>query len=467
MPNRLPSGRSETTIAAVSTPIGRGGIHIVRISGPEARQVADTLFHGHQSLIESPSHTAHHGTIIDPSTGETLDDVVAVVMCAPHSYTCEDTVEISTHGSPYISSKLVELLVRNGVEHAKPGEFTLRAYLNGRLDLSQAEAVADLISARTESSHQVAMSQLEGNLSKRVNTLRDNLIKALSILEAYTDFPEEDINPAHLAQVTEAMQSADIDIRAMLATFETGRILKDGLVVPIVGPPNSGKSSLFNYLLDHDRAIVTSTPGTTRDTISEFVNIGGLPVELIDTAGIRDTSDPVEIAGVARSRQQMVSAGVIIGLIDCTEDDLPAIAHEMMNISVSAGMILAVNKTDLIDNFALQAIKASLPDDVLYISALTGEGIDKLKNAILSSTFPNGRLPEKDEVRVASDRHKSALEKAGEQLQTARTSLSESKSHEFVAFDLKLAVGHIEGIIGKITPDDILDKIFSSFCIGK
>jgi len=467
MPNRFPSGRSEPTIAAVSTPIGIGGIHIVRISGPEARQIADTLFRGRQSLIDSPSYTAHHGTILDPSTGETLDDVVAVVMCAPHSYTCEDTVEISTHGSPYISSKLVELLVRNGAEHAKPGEFTLRAFLNGRLDLSQAEAVADLIAARTESSHRVAISQLEGNLSKRVNALRDNLIKALSILEAYTDFPEEDIDSAHLAQVTEAMLSADVDIRAMLATFETGRILKDGLVVPIVGPPNSGKSSLFNYLLDHDRAIVTSIPGTTRDTISEFVNIGGLPVELIDTAGIHDTSDPIEIAGVARSKQQMVSADVIIGLVDCTEDDLSAVAHEIVNRTGTAGMILAVNKIDLIDNSALQAIKASLSNDVLYISALTGEGISKLKSAILSSTFPDGKLPEKDEVRVASERHKSALEKAAEQLQTARMSLSENKSHEFVAFDLKLAVGQIEEIIGKITPDDVLDRIFSNFCIGK
>lgn len=467
MPNKLPSGKSETTIAAVSTPTGRGGIHVVRISGPDAIRIADTLFHGRQPLIDSPSHAAHHGIIIDPSTSKTLDDVVAVVMRAPHSYTCEDTVEISTHGSPYISTRLVELLVSNGAEHAKPGEFTLRAFLNGRLDLSQAEAVADLIAARTESSHNAALSQLEGNLSKRVNTLRDNLIKALSILEAYTDFPEEDIEAAHVDQVDESLRNADDDIREMLATFETGRILKDGLVVPIVGPPNSGKSSLFNYLLDHDRAIVTSTPGTTRDTISEYVNVGGLPIELIDTAGIRDTSDPIELAGVARSKQQMVSADLIIGIVDCTEDDLPTIARDMVSRESSSKTILAINKIDLIDDISLRAIKASLSDKVLYISALTGEGIDELKGAILSSTFPDGKLPEKDEVRIATGRHKSAMEKAGKQLKVARESLSEGKSHEFVAFDLKLAIGHIEAIIGIVTPDDILDRIFSEFCIGK
>jgi tRNA modification GTPase len=467
MSNKAKNGASETTIVALSTPGGSGGIHVVRISGPNARQIADTLFAGSSKLTEVPSHTAHHGFIVDPAASEKLDDVVATVMLAPHSYTCDDTVEISTHGSPYISSRLVEMLVQQGAVHAEPGEFTLRAFLNGRLDLSQAEAVADLISAKTDSSHRVALSQLEGNLSERVNALRDNLITALSLLEAYTDFPEEEIEEAHLATVSDSMQRASEEIGHMLASFETGRILKDGLVVPIVGPPNSGKSSLFNYLLDHDRAIVTEIPGTTRDTISEYVSIGGLPVELIDTAGIRDTSDPIEVAGVARSRQQMVSADLLISLTDATASDVESAVREVRESAGSTRMICAVNKIDLPDRERIEAIKASLSDDIVYISALTGEGIDDLKQVILKSAFPDGKLPVKDEVRVASLRHKDALGKAAAQLKTAAESLIQNRSHEFVAFDLKLAVGSLEEIVGRVTSDDVLNEIFSNFCIGK
>jgi len=259
----------------------------VRLSGPETKAIADRVFDGSVALSTVATHTAHYGKIIDPESGAHLDDVIAVTMWEPRSYTCEDTVEFSTHGSPFISTQLVELLIRSGARLAEPGEFTLRAFLNGRIDLSQAEAIADLISADTKLSHRVAMSQLEGKVSEHVNALRDKLLQSLALIEAYTDFPEEEIDHLHFEQIESSMTAACEEIETLIGSFECGRILKDGLVVAIVGPPNAGKSSLFNQLLDHERTIVSSQPGTTRDSVSETVSIEGLMVELISSITTR------------------------------------------------------------------------------------------------------------------------------------------------------------------------------------
>jgi tRNA modification GTPase len=467
MSSRAKNLRSNDTIAAVATPSGVGGIHVVRLSGPDSRRIADSIFVGRTTLSEAPSHTAHHGNIVDRSTGKLLDDVIAVLMWEPRSYTCEDTVEFSTHGSPYISGRLVEMLIANGARLAEPGEFTLRAFLNGRLDLSQAEAVADLIAARTESGHRIALAQLAGNLSNLINQLRDNLLTSLSLLEAYTDFPEEDIELSHYQQVKTTVELARGEIDKLLNSFDTGRILRDGLRVPIIGPPNSGKSSLFNYLLDHDRAIVFSEPGTTRDTISECISIGGLTVQLTDTAGLHDSCDPVENAGVERSMKAIDRADVLIALVDGTSNDLVDAVAAMTKRSGNTPILCVVNKVDLLDDSEIEALRASLSAKTLYISALRGNGIEELRQAVLESVFPGGGLREDDEIRIASIRHKAALLNAKEQLGAVALALSEQRSHEFVAFDLKLAMASLGEITGEITADEVLNRIFSDFCIGK
>jgi tRNA modification GTPase len=339
--------------------------------------------------------------------------------------------------------------------------------LNGRLDLSQAEAVADLIAAKTESGHRIAMAQLEGNLSNLVNRLRDSLLKSLSILEAYTDFPEEDIEPSLLEQVTSSIESARGDIDRLLDSFDTGRILKDGLIVPIIGPPNSGKSSLFNYLLDHSRAIVAPEPGTTRDTISESISIGGLPIQLTDTAGLHESTDPVEREGVERSSREIESANLLIGLVDGTCGDVDGTLAEMKMRAGDKQIVCAVNKIDLLDRARIRSLQTSLPEGTLYVSALRGDGVDELKKAVLASAFPGGSLPERDETRIASIRHKTALVAAKEQLVAVVQALEEHRSHELVAFDLKLAAASLGNIVGEISADDVLDQIFSNFCIGK
>jgi tRNA modification GTPase len=462
-----PSKKNSETIAAVATPLGKGGIHVVRLSGLDTRAIADRVFDGSVALSSAASHTAHYGKITDPESGVHLDDVIAVTMWEPRSYTREDTVEFSTHGSPFISTQLVELLVRCGARLAEPGEFTLRAFLNGRIDLSQAEAVADLISADTQLSHRVAMSQLEGRVSEHVNTLRDNLLQSLALIEAYTDFPEENIARSHFDQIESSMATACEEIESLIESFECGRILKDGLVVAIVGPPNAGKSSLFNYLLDHERTIVASRPGTTRDSVSETVSIDGLMVELIDTAGIHDTSDPIDRAAVERSRSEIVGADVLIGIVDGLSDNVDEQLREISTLAPGKTTIRVLNKIDVMDDDKIEAIRSLLPDDVQYISAVSGEGTDALKRALIRHAFPGGKLSDKGEVRISSVRHRDALSRSRSQLRSAIDTLREGRGPELVAFELRLAADQLGLIVGKLTPDEILNQIFSRFCIGK
>lgn len=465
--NRRERRNSDDTIAAVATPIGVGGIHVVRLSGSNSRRIADSVFDGGIRLSEAPSHTAHHGAIIDPATSDVLDDVVAVVMWQPKSYTCEDTIEFSTHGSPYVSSRLVELLIANGARLAEPGEFTLRAFLNGRLDLSQAEAVADLISAKAATSHRIAVAQLQGNLSSTISRLRDNLLTSLSLLEAYTDFPEEDIESSEQQQIGVSVEAAREEIGSLIESFESGRILREGLAVPIVGPPNSGKSSLFNYLLDHDRAIVTEQPGTTRDTISEFISIDGLPVHLMDTAGLHESADPVEQAGIERTRKQVKNSDVVILLVDGSCENPVESMNDMMKQIGEKPRLCAVNKVDLMSEKEVDRQRVALAPGTLFVSALTGDGIAEMRRALLSAAFPQGEVPETTGIRIANIRHKIALEKAMSQLEDVALAIEENRSYELTAFDLRLAVASLGEIVGEITPDDVLDRIFASFCIGK
>jgi len=461
------TNENSDTIAAISTPRGAGGIHVIRISGPDSRSIADSVFRGRARLSDSSTHRAHYGNIIDPNTNETVDEAVATVMVAPDSYTCEDVVELSVHGSPYIARKVLELLISQDARLAEPGEFTQRAFLNGRLDLSQAEAVADLIASRTEMSHRAALDQLSGRLSDNVNTLRERLVEALSLLEAYIDFPEEDIEDSHYGEIVAAVDAADSEIASLIDSYETGRIMRNGLTVPIIGPPNSGKSSLFNYLLKNERAIVTDLPGTTRDTISESIEIEGIAVELIDTAGIRESEDRVEIAGIERTKEQIDNADIVIAIVDATEPDSPRLMEDIVTLLDSKPTVRLFNKIDVMKDSDLGVLRSSTGQDSLFVSAVTGDGINHLITAITDKGFPSDIGNTKDEVVVTSIRHRNALRAAREDIEKTRLSIQVGLSHDLVAFELRSAVSNLGEIVGQIAPDELLNRIFDRFCIGK
>ncbi len=461
------TNRNSDTIAAVSTPRGTGGIHVIRLSGPESRRIADSVFRGNTTLSGSATHRAHYGKIIDPETDALIDQAVATVMIAPKSYTCEDVVEISVHGSQFVAGKALELLISQGARLAEPGEFTQRAYLNGRLDLSQAEAVADLISSRTDLSHRAALEQLSGRLSESVKVLRSKLVESLALLEAYIDFPEEAIEEKHYDTIVKSVAEADAEIAKLISSYETGRIMRDGLCVPLVGPPNSGKSSLFNYFLNTERAIVTELPGTTRDTISESIDIGGIAVELIDTAGIRESEDRIEIAGIERTREQIEKADLIVAIVDCSEPDCSRLMDDIGGLLDGKTVVRVFNKLDIVDSDSLGRLKSGASADDIHLSATTGEGTDRLIAAIRDRGIPDAVTGTKGEVLVTNLRHRNALRAAKEDLEKTSLSMREGLSHELVAFELRSAVSDLEEIVGTVAPDEVLHRIFDSFCIGK
>ncbi len=462
------SHSSDDTIAAISTPPGEGGIAVVRISGKSARDIADKLFKGKVVPSNVDSHTVHFGNIIDPETGRFIDEVLLTVMHEPNSYTAENVVEISSHGGPLVANRILQLCLNHGARHARPGEFTQRAFLNGRIDLIQAEAVADMISAKTELSLQAAVQQLGGNLSRAVASLGKRLRNLLALLEAYTDFPEEDMGEADLGTLQADLQVIKDEINRMVLSYKEGKILKSGLKVPIVGRPNVGKSSLFNRLLDENRTIVTEIPGTTRDTVSEYINIAGLPVELIDTAGIRQSGDIVEAEGIKRAKKEISKADLVLALVDINDPDIIEDIKGLSEALGDANFILLANKADLMDENALEARQISLADfKPLPVSASTGMGLDKLRDIISKASGFTDKTGSRAEIVITNSRHHDALLKGLESLHNVEKGISEKASYEFLAFDLKNAIGALEEIIGKTTPDDILYQIFSRFCIGK
>jgi tRNA modification GTPase len=459
---------SEDTIAAISTPPGEGGIAVVRLSGKQAGRIADRLFRGRVLASSVNSHTVHFGKIIDPNSSELLDEVLLTAMWAPNSYTAEDVIEISSHGGPLIARKILELCLKNGARMASPGEFTQRAFLNGRIDLAQAEAVADMISAKTELSLKSAAEQLGGSLSRMVESLGEKLRDLLALLEAYTDFPEEDIGQDDSGRLTGDLDLIKDEMRNLIRSYEEGKVLKQGLKVPIVGHPNVGKSSLFNRLLDENRAIVTEVPGTTRDTISEYINIAGLPVELVDTAGIRQSGDRVEAEGIKRARQEIAKADMVLALVDMTDDQIIDDLKSLTDALAGTNYLLLANKADLIDAELLHARQIVFSEyNPLPISAQSGLGMQELKQKIAESAADVTNLTTKGELVITNVRHRDALARSLEFLAELEVGLAENRSYEFLAFDLKNAIDCLEEIIGKTTPEDILNRIFSEFCIGK
>ncbi len=448
---------NEDTITAIATPPGVGAITVIRVSGPETFSKVDTIFRGRKKISECNTHTIHYGTIVDPN-GEVIDDVLVSVFRTPNSYTGEDSVEISIHGSQIIAEKIIGLLVETGIRIAEPGEFTKRAFLNGRLDLAQAEAVADVINSRSEASLRGARNQLDGLLSQKIDSLREQLINTSSLIELELDFAEEDITLLPLTKIISNIEGIEDEIDELLKSFRFGKVIRDGINVALVGKPNVGKSSLLNYLLKEARAIVSEIPGTTRDIIKEEVTIEGILFILYDTAGIRFTEDTIEKEGVERSRKAVADADVVLFLNDSTHGFDINIYHELLKLQQEERILKVANKIDL--KPALENIF-----DV-GISAKTGEGIEALFKKLKEKALGSGTYTEKSAV-VTNLRHYNALKKAKEHLIAAKNSINEGLSGEFVSVDLRNAENSLGEIIGKVTTDDILNNIFAKFCIGK
>lgn len=464
------------TIAAISTPLGEGGIGIVRLSGKDALPIVEKLFSSPKGrkLQESGSHTLTHGFISNPLTGARIDEVLVAVMRAPKTYTREDVVEINCHGGILPLRKILELVLKNGARLAEPGEFTKRAFLNGRIDLSQAEAVMDLIRAKTEESGRVAVAQLSGGLSEKITALRDRITSACAHIEAYIDFPEEEIEPASRDSMVSDIQ----DIRAGLAelsySFEEGRFFREGLKVAIVGRPNVGKSSLLNALLRRDRAIVTETAGTTRDVLEEYLNIQGLPVRIMDTAGIREAHEMAEREGVLRSIRAIEDADLVIGVIDatCLLNDEDSVVLKKLRDKKS---IVVINKSDLpMAEAHLEAALRAYSQNRVKISAKTGSGLDSLKEKILEVSLVSAQkkdvkrhFDESPGAIVTNIRHKTAIDNAISALENASAALGTDQPIEIIAVELRDALDRLGEIVGVVTTEDILNRIFSEFCIGK
>jgi len=453
------------TIAAISTPIGEGGIAVVRVSGQKAVEIVDSCFvpkSQHQKLTAVPSHSIVHGHIYSQN-GEMIDEVLVAVMRAPRTYSGEDTVEISCHGGILIARLVLETIISYGARLAYPGEFTKRAFLNGKLDLSQAEAVADLIHSKTELALKAARNQLQGGLSKIIDEAWSDLMDICAHVEADIDFSEEDIEIAPWDKIIERLCVLREKIDLLLKTSREGKILREGLRTVIIGSPNSGKSSLLNRLLGQDRAIVSSIPGTTRDTIEELANINGLPVIFVDTAGLRNSTDPLELEGIKRSMRALENAELVLHVIDCsraeTDED-----RQWFQVSEKYPRIIVLNKIDLPLNFVFPAQVECIR--IVKTSCLTGVGLDELKHLIFESAFSTNCGQASEHVAI-NTRHQKTLEKAFYAINRAIELLQKGESIEFVAMELRSAANSIGEITGRVYTDDLLDSIFNQFCIGK
>lgn len=454
------------TIVAISTPLGEGGIAVIRLSGSKAISIAKKVFRGGEDILSSESHKAHHGWIMDKD--EPVDEVVLTVFRAPHSYTGEDVVEISCHGGIFVSQRIVELLVNMGARPAEPGDFTRRAFFNKRIDLSQAEAVLDLIRAKTESSRRIAAYQLKGGLSHKLEQIRESLIKACSYLEIELDFVEEDVEFISREELRKNLRSLRRRMNELLETFDRGRVYREGIRMVIVGRPNVGKSSILNALLEKERAIVTEIPGTTRDTVEELLDIEGFLFLITDTAGIREARDPVEKEGVRRTKQAIDTADILLLVFDGSE---PLTPEDRMIIDqaerTGKKMIGVINKIDLPQKIDVSTLKRLIPQsDFLQLSALTREGMEKLIRALKQGILSKG-MPEKGETVLTCVRHRNSIARAEKSIKNAELSLKKGMSQEFVAMDLRGALDALGEITGETTTDDILNHIFSEFCIGK
>lgn len=456
----------EDTIAAVATAYGEGGIGIIRISGEEALPILQEIFEFHGDTDTFTSRRMTYGKIIDKEKNQIIDEVLAVYMKGPKTYTAEDVVEINCHGSMVSLRKTLALVLQKGARLAEPGEFTKRAFLNGRLDLSQAEAVIDMIRAKTDKSFDVAVSQLEGRLSLKVEEIRQKLLDLLVDITVNIDYPDEDIEEMTYEKLEESIVETQDMIEKLLATSSTGKMIREGIKIAIVGKPNVGKSSLMNGLLKETRAIVTDIPGTTRDTIEEVLSIRNIPVYLVDTAGIRETSDKVEKMGIEKSKEAFNQADFILFLLDGSrpleEEDL-----QIMEFLKERKSLVLINKRDLGEAISIEEISAKLPaSQVIEASLLKGQGITEIEDAVEDLVY-GGEIVQKESMMVNNVRHIELLEQAVKSLTDALHMSERREALDFIEVDVKNAYERLGEIIGETVSDDIINEVFARFCLGK
>lgn len=460
---------SKDTITAISTPHGEGGLAVLRISGPDAVRIARKIFQSTGQQTRFESHRVYHGWIKEGN--ESIDEVVMTLFKAPDSYTGEDVIEISCHGGVFVTRRILEMIINQGARPAEPGEYTQRAFINGRIDLSQAEAVAELIRSQTEASRRVAVYQLEGRLSEKLNTVRKDLIRITSLLEIELDFGEEDVQFANRNEIQNSLFAIKLEIDKLILTYKRGRVCREGIRMVISGRPNVGKSSILNTLVEKERAIVTEIPGTTRDLIEDVLDIEGILFTITDTAGIRDMNnitDPIEKEGIRRSEKALRSSDLVLLVFDNSqpihEDDESLIQLVMRE---KKDVIAVINKIDLKSRIEENRLRKRL-DGVQFVkvSALNREGIDNLIQTLRNQAL-SGELPETGELVLTNLRHRDSLIHANESISQAEKSLKENMSQEFIAMDLRSALEYIGEITGQTTPEDVLNYIFSEFCIGK
>ncbi|EIT86122.1 tRNA modification GTPase TrmE [Fictibacillus macauensis ZFHKF-1] len=454
------------TIAAISTPMGEGAIAIVRLSGEQAVTIADSIYKGKQSLCDVTTHTIHYGKLMDPATDEAVEEVMMSVMRAPRTFTREDVVEINCHGGLVSVNRVLQLVLREGARLAEPGEFTKRAFLNGRIDLSQAEAVMDLIRAKTDRAMNVALNQMEGRLSKLVSSLRQTLLETIAHVEVNIDYPEYDAEEMTHQLLQEKLHEVKNEVATLLTTAQQGKILREGLSTAIIGRPNVGKSSLMNALVQENKAIVTDVAGTTRDVIEEYVNVRGVPLRLVDTAGIRETEDIVERIGVEKSRKVLKEADLILLVLNNNE----RLTQEDENLLAAVkglNAIIIINKTDLeshIDRDRLQQLSDNHP--IITVSLLQEEGVDRLEEGIAKLFFAGG-MEAQDMTYVSNSRHIALLQQASGSIEEALHGIEASLPIDMIQIDITRAWEILGEIVGDTVSESLIDQLFSQFCLGK
>ncbi|MFS9049099.1 tRNA uridine-5-carboxymethylaminomethyl(34) synthesis GTPase MnmE [Streptococcus parasanguinis] len=450
------------TIAAISTPLGEGAIGIVRLSGTDSFAIAQKIFKG-KDLASVASHTLNYGHIVDPDKNEILDEVMVGAMRSPKTFTREDIIEINTHGGIAVTNEILQLAIREGARLAEPGEFTKRAFLNGRVDLTQAEAVMDIIRAKTDKAMNIAVKQLDGSLSDLINNTRQEILNTLAQVEVNIDYPEyDDVEEATTEIIREKTSEFEALLTNLLKTARRGKILREGISTAIIGRPNVGKSSLLNNLLREEKAIVTDIEGTTRDVIEEYVNINGVPLKLVDTAGIRETEDIVEQIGVERSKKALKEADLVLLVLNASER-LTDQDRQLLEISQDSNRIILLNKVDLPEKIEID----QLPEDHIKISVLKNQNIDQIEDRINALFFENAGLVEQDATYLSNARHISLIEKAVESLQAVNEGLALGMPVDLLQVDLTRTWEILGEITGDAAPDELVTQLFSQFCLGK